>query len=210
MRAFGAFLAAFEVPVLTFDVDALPFDVTARTAEPAFAFAGTRLALVARRAAPVTTTVVRGVFECTAARVRPMSAGDSATAIPAARSASFFSAAVPLPPAMIAPAWPMRLPGGAVAPAMNAATGLRTSDWMKAAASSSALPPISPIRRMASVSGSRLKSASASRKVVPITGSPPMPTHVLWPRPRLDSCQTASYVSVPERETTPTRPGRWM
>src|SRR5262245_59238364 len=55
--------------------------------------------------------------------VSPMSAGDSETAIPAAASAAFFSAAVPLPPAMIAPAWPMRLPGGAVAPAMNAATG---------------------------------------------------------------------------------------
>ena len=59
-----------------------------------------------------------------------MSAGLSATTMPAARSASFFSAAVPFPPAMIAPAWPMRRPGGAVAPAMNAATGLRTSDWM--------------------------------------------------------------------------------
>src|SRR6185295_3881108 len=46
--------------------------------------------------------------------VTAMSAGDSATAMPAARSAVCFSAAVPLPPAMIAPAWPMRLPGGAV------------------------------------------------------------------------------------------------
>ncbi len=36
------------------------------------------------------------------------------------------SAAVPLPPEMIAPAWPMRLPGGAVWPAMNAATGFVT------------------------------------------------------------------------------------
>ncbi len=37
------------------------------------------------------------------------------------------SAAVPLPPATIAPAWPMRLPGnGAVTPAMYATTGFDT------------------------------------------------------------------------------------
>ena len=56
----------------------------------------------------------------------PMSAGLSATSIPAACRAAIFSAAVPLPPEMIAPAWPIRLPGGAVRPAMNAATGLVT------------------------------------------------------------------------------------
>ena len=33
------------------------------------------------------------------------------------------SPALPFPPAMIAPAWPMRRPGGAVLPAMNATTG---------------------------------------------------------------------------------------
>ena len=47
---------------------------------------------------------------------------------PAARSAAFLSAAVPLPPAMIAPAWPIRFPGGAVAPAMNAAHGFFVPD----------------------------------------------------------------------------------
>ena len=56
----------------------------------------------------------------------PMSAGLSATSMPAASRAAIFSAAVPLPPEMIAPAWPMRLPGGAVRPAMKAATGLVT------------------------------------------------------------------------------------
>ena len=60
---------------------------------------------------------------CSAA---PMSAGLSATSMPAASRAAIFSAAVPLPPEMIAPAWPMRLPGGAVRPAMKAATGLVT------------------------------------------------------------------------------------
>jgi hypothetical protein len=55
-----------------------------------------------------------------------MSAGLSAISIPASRSASSLASAVPLPPEMIAPAWPIRLPGGAVRPAMKAATGLLT------------------------------------------------------------------------------------
>src|SRR5262249_18445597 len=50
----------------------------------------------------------------------PISAGDFTTWMPASSSAFIFSAAVPLPPAMMAPAWPMRRPGGAVWPAMNA------------------------------------------------------------------------------------------
>ena len=50
-----------------------------------------------------------------------MSAGLSATTTPAASRAAILSVAVPLPPEMIAPAWPIRLPGGAVRPAMNAA-----------------------------------------------------------------------------------------
>ena len=49
-----------------------------------------------------------------------------ATGTPAFWNARIFSAAVPEPPEMIAPAWPMRLPGGAVWPAMNATTGLVT------------------------------------------------------------------------------------
>src|ERR1700722_14426231 len=50
--------------------------------------------------------------------VLPRSAGDFTVCAPAASSAANFSAAVPLPPATIAPAWPMRLPGGAVTPAI--------------------------------------------------------------------------------------------
>jgi hypothetical protein len=47
-------------------------------------------------------------------------------------------------------------------------------------------------------------------KFMPRTGSPPMPTQVLWPRPiRVVWC-TASYVSVPERDTMPTQPFWWM
>ena len=47
-------------------------------------------------------------------------------------------------------------------------------------------------------------------KWLPGIGSPPMPTQLLWPNPRSVVCFTASYVNVPERETMPTLPGRWM
>ena len=53
-----------------------------------------------------------------------MSLGVGATFAPAASSALIFSAAVPFPPAMIAPACPIRFPSGAVVPAMKEATGL--------------------------------------------------------------------------------------
>jgi hypothetical protein len=112
--------------------------------------------------------------------------------MPACSSAAYFSFAVPLPPEMIAPAWPMRRPGGAVAPAMKPTTGFLTFFWMNSAACSSALPPISPIMMIPSVSGSLLKSVSASTKFVPLTGSPPMPMQVDWPMLRLVSCHTAS------------------
>ena len=42
--------------------------------------------------------------------------------------------------------------------------------------------------------------------VVSRTGSPPIPTHVDCPTPRQVNCQTASYVNVPLRDTTPTLP----
>ena len=112
----------------------------------------------------------------------------------------------PFPPLTIAPAWPIRRPGGAVAPAINPATGLRQFFLIHSAASSSAEPPISPIIIIACVSGSSLNILMTSRCDMPGTGSPPIPTHVLWPTPREVNCQTASYVSVPLRETTPTWP----
>src|SRR3546814_7828020 len=55
--------------------------------------------------------------------VEPRLAGESATRNPADFSASILSPAPPLPPAMIAPAWPMRRPGGAVTPAMKPQMG---------------------------------------------------------------------------------------
>src|ERR1700685_1012344 len=49
----------------------------------------------------------------TSARVLPKRAGDAETATPAAVIASILDSAPPLPPAIIAPAWPIRRPGPA-------------------------------------------------------------------------------------------------
>jgi len=137
--------------------------------------------------------VAYGQAPMTAFKVEPMSAGLLATRIPAPSSAAILSSALPEPPEMIAPAWPIRLPGGAVWPAMNAANGLvNLPDAFSSAACSSALPPISPIIKTASVSGSASNRFRTSTKLVPLTGSPPMPTQVLWPIPRALSCQTPS------------------
>lgn len=94
------------------------------------------------------------------------------------------------------------------------------------AASSSAEPPISPIMMIPSVAGSSKKTERQSMKSVPLNGSPPIPTapnvstrrHSTakggeasspmqrdWPRPTAVVCPTASYVRVPERETTPVK-----
>ena len=51
---------------------------------------------------------------------------------------------------------------------------------------------ISPIMMLLSVASSARKSSSTSMKLVPLTGSPPMPTAVVWPRPALEVWNTAS------------------
>src|SRR5206468_5474983 len=79
----------------------------------------------------------------TSAVTAPISAGESTIVAPAALSASFFAAAVPAAPTMIAPAWPILRPGGAVAPAMNATTGFFISLAMYSADCCPATPPIS-------------------------------------------------------------------
>ena len=72
---------------------------------------------------------------------------------------------------MIAPAWPMRRPGGAVWPAMKPTTGFLKLAWIQAAASCSADPPISPIITTASVWASlgkqleRVDEAGADQRV---------------------------------------------
>ena len=104
--------------------------------------------------------------------------------IPAARIASILCFASPLPPEITAPACPMRRPGGALTPAIKPTTGfLALASARKAAASSSALPPISPIMMIASVPLSLRNKSRQSMKFVPLTGSPPMPMQVDWPRP---------------------------
>jgi hypothetical protein len=79
-----------------------------------------------------------------------------------------------------------------------------------AAASSSASPPISPIIIIPSVSGSSTNLVRTSMKLVPLKGSPPIPTTVDYPSPNFDVWSTASYVKVPERDTTPILPGVWI
>src|SRR5450759_5210867 len=55
----------------------------------------------------------------TSTRVFPIRAGDGDTLIPADSIAAILDSASPLPPEMMAPAWPMRRPGGAVRPAIK-------------------------------------------------------------------------------------------
>ena len=139
-----------------------------------------------------------------------ISDGTFATGTPARSKRAIFSAAVPAPPETMAPAWPIRFPAGAVRPAMKATTGFEMCSSIRAAASSSSVPPISPIRTMASVFSSASNCASASTNRVPTIGSPPMPMQVDWPILARVSCQTTSYVSVPLRLTSPMRPGACM
>src|SRR5258706_398580 len=121
---------------------------------------------------------------------------DGSRVFPAASIAGVWGAASPLPPEMIAPAWPMRRPGGAVTPAMKPTIGfLRprlASSLRNGAASSSAEPPISPIITIEVVLGSARNISSTSMNSVPLTGSPPIPTAVVWPRPSWVVWNTAS------------------
>lgn len=88
-----------------------------------------------------------------------MIAGDLATITPTDSKAAIFSTAPPFPPEIMAPACPkksnhlipMRLPGGAVCPAIKDTIGFafgreKLNFFKYSAASSSADPPISPIR----------------------------------------------------------------
>ncbi len=61
---------------------------------------------------------IQTYFWITSSIFCPISAGDSTVWMPASCKAAYFSCAVPFPPEMIAPACPMRFPGGAVTPAI--------------------------------------------------------------------------------------------
>lgn len=151
---------------------------------------------------------IMSLFTNSECNVFPKLAGLLSTTTPAPSRAVIFEFASPLPPLTMAPAWPILLPGGALIPAIKLTTGLFIVFFSlrKSAASSSALPPISPIMIMPSVSLSLRNTSRQSMKFVPLNGSPPIPTTKDWPRPACVVWLTASYVRVPDRETMPTRP----
>lgn len=124
----------------------------------------------------------------------PIREGDLETTIPASSKALIFDRASPFPFCTIAPAWPILLSGGAVNPAMNPTTGLffLLFFFNQSAANSSASPPIYPIITMPSVSGSTTNLSRTSMKLVPLNGSPPIPTTVDCPSPALVVWSTAS------------------
>jgi len=122
----------------------------------------------------------------------PMSAGDLTTRIPAASMAFIFSAAVPLPRRWIAPAWPIRRPGGAVWPAMKPTTGFLTWAFAYSPPPPPRCPDLADHHDRLGRRRSSLKRRSASVWVVPMIGSPPMPMQVVWPMPSALSWATAS------------------
>jgi hypothetical protein len=86
-------------------------------------------------------------------------------------------------PEMIAPAWPIRRPGGAVWPAMKPTTGFFTLALDELGRFLLVGP--ADLAHHHDGLGLRvgLEGRQASMKLVPLIGSPPMPTQVLWPRP---------------------------
>lgn len=112
--------------------------------------------------------------------VFPIYAGEWVTLIPAFYIALIFSGALPFPLETIAPAWPILLSAGAVNPAINPTNGLFNGLFFfnHSQAYSSASPPISPIMTTPSVSGSFINLSKTSIKLVPLKGSPPIPTTV--------------------------------
>src|SRR5262249_30276551 len=89
---------------------------------PLFAPAGRTFSLFNRSAWQTKDETMNSHFHISAS-VLPSRAGDGATLMPAASMAAILDSASPLPPAMIAPAWPMRRPGGAGRPAIKPTIG---------------------------------------------------------------------------------------
>ena len=113
---------------------------------------------------------------------------------PAASSAATLDAAVPRPPEMIAPAWPIRLPSGAVRPAMNATFGT-SAQVLGGPRRRLLLGRAADLADQHERLGLRVVGEQLERRrgtCVPMTGSPPMPTHVDWPMPASVIAWTAS------------------
>src|SRR5690606_2171386 len=72
---------------------------------------------------------------------RPISDGSRVTLMTQASITSSLACAVSSPPEFSAPAWPMRLPAGAVTPAMNPTTGFFMLSLIQRAAVTSPGPP---------------------------------------------------------------------
>mmetsp|Transcript_19666 Transcript_19666/g.30325 ORF Transcript_19666/g.30325 Transcript_19666/m.30325 type:complete len:127 (-) Transcript_19666:634-1014(-) len=123
----------------------------------------------------------------TSNKVEPIKDGDKETLIPASSIAFILDGASPFPFYTIAPACPILLSAGAVTPAMNPTIGLFFGLFFftQSQATSSASPPISPIITMDSVSSSYINLSKQSTKLVPLKGSPPIPTTVDYPKPAL-------------------------
>ena len=110
--------------------------------------------------------------------------------------AAIFDSAPPLPPAMMAPAWPMRRPVGAVPPAINPTIGFlppclasSARNWRGVFFGGAADLPDHDDRLGFPVGQEHLEDGDES---VPLTGSPPMPTALVWPRPSCVVWNTAS------------------
>ena len=127
------------------------------------------------------------MFLKSSAIASPILDGLFTTLIPLASRQAILDLASPFPPEIMAPACPILLPGGAVCPAIKLTIGRFL--WLcfesHSAAYSSASPPISPIIMIPSVSGSSTNLERTSMKLVPLKGSPPIPTTVDYPRPKV-------------------------
>ena len=123
--------------------------------------------------------------------VSPMTDGVSHTVTPAAASGFLLFRRRPLPPLMIAPACPMRLPGGAVAPAMKPTTGLVTClDEVGRLF----LARASDLTDHDDALGLRvvLEQLEHVDEVRAVIGSPPIRRNSTGPSPADVDCQTAS------------------
>ena len=84
---------------------------------------------------PVTYIALVDIYEpasCMIFRMAlPIWAGDFTTVTPAPSSDEILSCAVPFPPEMMAPAWPILLPGGAVSPALIRKVFLSHTCWIQ-------------------------------------------------------------------------------
>ena len=113
--------------------------------------------------------------------------------MPASSMAAILSPALPLEPLMMAPAWPMRLPGGAVSPATKPKTGLGKSLLYESRGPFFRVAPdLADHHHRVGVRIGGEHGEQRRVKFSPMIGSPPMPMQVDWPRPAWVSWCTTS------------------